>query len=147
MQDFFLFSYCRYLIVLASFTEKATVLLLNCTCTFVKKISYVYFCGSISDFSICSILFYIFFSCYHFAFFVLIFLPSYGLFEYCWSFPGGLVSKESACNSGDLGSIPALGRSPGGGHGNALQYSCLESPHGQKSLAAESMRSQRVGHD
>ena len=35
---------------------------------------------------------------------------------------------ESACNVGDLGSIPGLGRSPGGGHGNPLQYSCLENP-------------------
>ena len=40
--------------------------------------------------------------------------------------PGGSDSKESACNAGDLGSIPELGRSPGGGHGNPLQYSCLE---------------------
>ena len=37
-------------------------------------------------------------------------------------------SKESACNVGDLGSIPGLGRSPRGGHGNLLQYSCLENP-------------------
>ena len=36
--------------------------------------------------------------------------------------------KESACNAGDLGSIPELGRSPGGGHSNPLQYSCLENP-------------------
>ena len=36
--------------------------------------------------------------------------------------------KESACNAGDLGSIPGLGRSPGGGHCNPLQYSCLENP-------------------
>ena len=47
-------------------------------------------------------------------------------------FPGGSDSKESACNSacsmGDLGSIPGLGRSLGGGHGNPLQYSCLENP-------------------
>ena len=43
--------------------------------------------------------------------------------------------KESACNAGDLGSIPGLGRSPGEGHGNPLQYSCLENPHGQKSLS------------
>ena len=49
-------------------------------------------------------------------------------------FPGGSVGKESACNAGDLGLIPGLGRSPGGGHGNPLQYSCLESPHGQRSL-------------
>ena len=43
-------------------------------------------------------------------------------------FPGGSDSKESACNAGNLGSIPGLGRSPGGGHGNQLQYSCLENP-------------------
>ena len=41
-------------------------------------------------------------------------------------FPGGSGSKKSACNVGDLGLIPGLGRSPGGGHGNQLQYSCLE---------------------
>ena len=40
--------------------------------------------------------------------------------------PGGPDGKESACNVGDLGLIPGLGRSPGGGHGNPLQYSCLE---------------------
>ena len=36
--------------------------------------------------------------------------------------------KEITCNVGDLGSIPGSGRSPGGGHGNPLQYSCLENP-------------------
>ena len=41
-------------------------------------------------------------------------------------FPGGSASKESVCNVGDLGSIPGLGRSAGEGHGNPLQYSCLE---------------------
>ena len=41
-------------------------------------------------------------------------------------FPGGSGGKVSACNVGDLGSIPRLGRSPGGGHDNPLQYSCLE---------------------
>ena len=40
--------------------------------------------------------------------------------------PGGSDSKESTCNARDLGSIPGLGRSPGGGHGNPFQYSCLE---------------------
>ena len=50
-------------------------------------------------------------------------------------FPGGSDSKESACNSGDLGFFPTLRRSPGGEHGNPLQYSCLENPHEQKSLA------------
>ena len=43
-------------------------------------------------------------------------------------FPGSLDGKESTYNAEDLGSIPALGRSPGGGHGNPLQYSCLENP-------------------
>ena len=42
------------------------------------------------------------------------------------SFPYGSDGKEFACNMGDLGLIPELGRSPGGGHGNPLQYSCLE---------------------
>ena len=41
-------------------------------------------------------------------------------------FPGGSDSRVSAYNAGDLGSIPGLGRSPGEGHGNPLQYSCLE---------------------
>ena len=49
--------------------------------------------------------------------------------------PGGSEGKASACNVGDPGSIPGWGRSPGGGHGNPLQYSCLENPHGQRSLA------------
>ena len=43
-------------------------------------------------------------------------------------FPGGLESKASACNAGDPGSIPELGRSPGAGNGNPHQYSCLENP-------------------
>ena len=43
-------------------------------------------------------------------------------------FPGGSEVKASACNAGDLGSIPELGRSPGEGNSNPLQYSCLENP-------------------
>ena len=43
-------------------------------------------------------------------------------------FPDNLDGKESACNAGDPGSIPGLGRSPGEGNGNSLQYSCLENP-------------------
>ena len=54
-------------------------------------------------------------------------------------FPSGSAGKESACNVGDLGSIPGLGRSLGGGHSNPLQYSCLENPHGQRSLANHSL--------
>ena len=57
-------------------------------------------------------------------------------------FPGGSDGKESACNVGDLGSIPGLGRSPGGGHGNPLQCSCLENP-----MVEEPGGLQRVGHD
>ena len=49
-------------------------------------------------------------------------------------FPGALDCKEFACIVGDLGSIPGLGKSPGGGYGNPLQYSCLENPHGQRRL-------------
>ena len=48
-----------------------------------------------------------------------------------WGFPGGLVIKNLPANAGDtedVGSIPGLGRSPGGGNGNPLQYSCLENP-------------------
>ena len=45
-----------------------------------------------------------------------------------WGFPGSSNCKKSACNAGDLGSIPRLGRSPGEGNGNLLQYSCLGNP-------------------
>ena len=41
-------------------------------------------------------------------------------------FPGGSDGTESACNAGDPGSVPGVGRSPGGGNGHPLQYSCLE---------------------
>ena len=52
-----------------------------------------------------------------------------------------LVVKNLPANAGDrrdAGSVPGSGRSPGGGHGTPLQYSCLENPHGQRSLAARS---------
>ena len=70
-------------------------------------------------------------------------------------FPCGSDSKESACNVGDLGLIPELGRSPGERHDNPFQYSCLENPNGQRSLAnrteepgrLQSLASRRVGHD
>ena len=44
------------------------------------------------------------------------------------AFQGGISGKESTHNAGDLGSISGLGRSPGGRHGNPLQYFCLENP-------------------
>ena len=52
--------------------------------------------------------------------------------------PCGSDGKESACSVRDLGLISVLGRFPGGGHGNPLQYSCLENPHGQMSLVGYS---------
>ena len=48
------------------------------------------------------------------------------VFSGIYPFPGDSDGKESICNVGNQGSIPGLGRSPGGGHGNPLQYSCLE---------------------
>ena len=53
-------------------------------------------------------------------------------------FPGGSVVKESACSAGDTedaGSIPGSARSPGGGHGNPLQYSCLKNPMDRNLIA------------
>ena len=52
-------------------------------------------------------------------------------------FPGGSEVKASACNAGNLGSIPGSGRSPGEGNGNPLQYSCLENPM-EKEMASHS---------
>ena len=54
-------------------------------------------------------------------------------------FLGGSDGKESAFIVDDLSSIPGLGRSPGGGHGNPLQYSCLKNLRGQRSLAGYSL--------
>ena len=53
-------------------------------------------------------------------------------------FSGGSTGKQCVCNAGNLASIPGLGRSPGGEHGNPLQYSCLENLQGQRSLAGYS---------
>ena len=64
----------------------------------------------------------------------------------CCGLPWGLSGKESACNAGDAGLISGSGRSPAEGHGNPLQYSCLEHLHGQRSLEG-SMGSQKVRHD
>ena len=52
--------------------------------------------------------------------------PSTASPETIWGFHGGSGGKESACNAGDLDSIPGSGRSPGDRNGNPLQYSCLE---------------------
>ena len=62
-------------------------------------------------------------------------------------FPGGSDSRTSACNAGDLGSIPRWGRSPREGNGNPIQYSYLENSMDEKPARLQSMGSQRVGHD
>ena len=54
--------------------------------------------------------------------------------------------KNPPANAGnvrDVGSIPGSGRSPGGGHGNPVQYSCLENPHGERSLVGYSLWGRR----
>ena len=63
------------------------------------------------------------------------------------SFPGGSGGKESACSIGDLGSTPDLGRSPGEGNGNSLQYSCPRIPWTEEAVGLQSMGSQRIRHD
>ena len=59
----------------------------------------------------------------------------------------GISNKESACNMGDQGSIPGVGRSPGEGNGNPLQYPCLENPMEEEPGGSQSMGSQRVTHN
>ena len=69
-------------------------------------------------------------------------------FSHCvLTFPGGSYGKASACSAGDLGSIPGLGRSPGEGNGNPLQYSCLENPMDRGAWGATVNAVARVGHD
>ena len=72
----------------------------------------------------------------------------YLLISNYWDFPGGSDGKVSVYSAGDLGSIPGLGRFPGEGNGNPLQYSCLENPMDRGAWCRLlSMGSQRVGHD
>ena len=62
-------------------------------------------------------------------------------------FPGGSVAKNPPGNAEDTGLIPGSGRSPGGGNGNALQYSCLGNPMDRGAWLDTVHRVQRVGHD
>ena len=65
-------------------------------------------------------------------------------------FPSGSVVKNTPANAedaGDMGSDPGLGRSPGGGNGNPLQYSSLEIPWTEEPVGLQSKGLQRVGHD
>ena len=64
-----------------------------------------------------------------------------------WVFPGDSVVRNPPVNAGDAGLIPGLGRSPGGGHGNPLQYSCQENSMDSGTWWATIHRSQRVGHN
>ena len=66
---------------------------------------------------------------------------------YSKGFPSGTDGKESACNAGDLSSILGMGRSPGEGNDNPLQYSCLENSMGREVWQAIVQGSQRVRHD
>ena len=64
-----------------------------------------------------------------------------GISDLIHGLPGWLSGQQSACSAeaiGDTDLIPQLGRSLEGGHGNSLQYCCLETPHGQKNLAGYS---------
>ena len=63
------------------------------------------------------------------------------------AFPGGSAGKESARNTGDLGSVPGLGRSSGEVNGYPLQYSGLKNFMDRGAWQVQSMGSQRVGHD
>ena len=65
-------------------------------------------------------------------------------------FPGGASGKKFTCNAeaaGDTGLIPGSGRSPGGGNGDPLQYSCLQKSYGRGASGLQSMGSQRITHD
>ena len=74
------------------------------------------------------------------------------IFTLCieWASQVALVVKIQHANAedlGDAGSTPGLERSPGGGHGNPFQYSCLENPWTEEPSKLQSIGSQRVGHD
>ena len=64
-----------------------------------------------------------------------------------WGFPRTSVDKDSACSTGDPGSIPGSGRSPGEGNDNLLRFSCLENPIDRGTWWATVHRVPRVGHD
>ena len=72
-----------------------------------------------------------------------------GVYTYIgiYTFPGGSDGKESACNAGDPGLIPGLGRTPGEGTGNPLQYSCLENSMERGAWQLQSMGPQGAGHN
>ena len=79
------------------------------------------------------------------AVFVFVFVLLFGYI--ILGFTGGSAGKESVCNARDLGLIPGLGRSPGEGNGNPLQYSCLENPMDRGAWRATTRGVSRVSHD
>ena len=81
--------------------------------------TFIVLCNYISDLSILIAAYYFCYFCYPYSFIELLFYIG---------FPCGSAGKESACNAGDLGSTPGLGRSPGEEKGNPLQYSVLVNP-------------------
>ena len=77
-----------------------------------------------------------------------------GLYSDSIGFPGSSLVKNAPANAGDVGSMLESGKSPGGGNGNLIQYSCPEKSHGQRSLAGygprdhkESDMTERLNHD
>ena len=99
--------------------------------------------------------------CHDLVFWMLSFKPTFSLSSFTfinryYNFPGGASGKEPVCQCRrhkDVGLIPRLGRSPGGGHSNPFQYSCLENPMHSGAWRdtadgrLQSMGSLRVGHD
>ena len=72
---------------------------------------------------------------------------SLAFYHFPWASHVAQLVKISACNAGDLGLIPGLGRSPGEGNGNPLQYSCLENPRDGGAWRATVHEAARVRHD
>ena len=64
-----------------------------------------------------------------------------------WAASQVVQGKESACQAGEVGSIPGLGTSPGEGNGNPLSYSCPVNPMDEEPGGLRSMGSQRIGHN
>ena len=68
--------------------------------------------------------------------------PGWQYFVLILDFPGSSDGQDSACNAGDLGLIPGVGRYPGGGHSNPLQYSCLENTRTEEPGGVQTIGSQ-----
>ena len=83
----------------------------------------------------------------YFSYLFSTFNPSYLCVSSSWASEVALAVKNPPVRAGDAGPIPVSGRSPGGGHGNSLQYSCLENPWIEEPGGLQSMGSQRVRHD